>query len=63
MRLIKEAFDQEYEESKKANEEEFGKVSGKYCDSSTKIALSSELSYNEKNAKELWEDSLELISV
>lgn len=36
MRLIKEAFDQEYEESKKANEEEFGKVSGKYCDRSTK---------------------------
>lgn len=36
MRLIKEAFGQEYEESKKANEEEFGKVSGKYCDRSTK---------------------------
>lgn len=53
MRLIKEAFDQEYEESKKANEEEFGKVSGKYCDRSTRIALSSELSYNGKNAKEL----------
>ncbi len=63
MRLIKEAFDQEYEESKKANEEEFGKASGKYCDRSTRIALSSELSYNGKNAKELWKDSLELTNV
>lgn len=39
-------------------EDEFGKSSGKYFDRSTNPAKSSDLSYNEDYAKELWNTSL-----
>lgn len=42
-------------------QEQFREISGKYFDRSTHIAQSSELSYNEKYAKELWETSLKLV--
>lgn len=38
--------------------EEFGKISGAYFDRSTNTAKSSDLSYSEDNAKELWNASL-----
>ena len=40
-------------------EEQFGKVSGEYFDRSTNTAKSSDLSYNDENAKELWDKSIE----
>lgn len=43
--------------------EEYGRISGKYFDRSTKTADSSELSYNTQNARELWNASMRLTSV
>ncbi len=40
-------------------EEKFGTVSGEYFDRSTNTARSSELSYNDENAAELWKKSME----
>ena len=42
-----------------ATDARFAGVSGEYFDRSTKTAKSSELSYNDANAAELWEKSLE----
>ena len=39
---------------------EYADVTGKYFDRSTRISRSSELSYNEENAKKLWDISLEM---
>lgn len=41
--------------------DEYANVTGKYFDRSTRIARSSELSYSEKNAKELWRSSEEMV--
>lgn len=44
--------------AKLVTEDEFGSISGAYFDRSTNTAKSSELSYNEENARELWDASL-----
>lgn len=45
------------------SKEEYGNMTGKYFDRSTNTAGSSELSYNETNAKELWDAAVKLTGI